>query len=230
MDVPTLILMHCPLCHSSMESFNAPIGKKPRWYHRCKDCGFIFLDPRHHLLPEEEKKRYLQHQNQNNSGYREYLDQFVTTAVHPFLIPGSNILDFGSGPVSELASMVRHNGYHCQTYDPYFSPDLAWENQAFDAIIIHEVAEHLGNPAVTFATLSLRLKEHGLFLIRTRFLESCENFASWWYRMDPTHISFYSEKSMQLLMEKLGFCQDFLQLPDIAVFIKQGLSNLSVAY
>lgn len=221
MDVQALIPLHCPLCAQEMKLLNFPIRGRDRWYHRCRSCGFIYLAPAHHLSAEAEKERYLQHQNSNDNGYRDYLGTFIEAAVIPHLKPGAEILDFGSGPVPALTSLLNSQGFSCHTFDPYFSPAPAWQSRSYDAVILHEVAEHLADPAAVFTAAGACIRNGGFFMIRTRFLESCADFASWWYRMDATHISFYTEIGLRQFMASQGFSQILFRTPDIAVFQKK---------
>ncbi len=220
MDFQALIPLRCPLCAQETERLNFPIRGRDRWYHRCGSCGFMYLAPAHHLSAEAEKARYLQHQNSNDNGYRDYLETFIKAAVLPHLKPGAEILDFGSGPVPALSNMLNERGFQCYPFDPYFSPDSAWQSRSYDAVMLHEVAEHLADPAAVFTAAGACIRNGGFFIIRTRFLESCADFASWWYRMDSTHISFYTEIGMRKIMASQGFLPILFQIPDIAVFRK----------
>ena len=220
MDLQTVTHLRCPLCAQETENINFPIRGRDRWYHRCLSCGFMYLSPAHHLSNVAEKERYLQHQNSDNDGYLDYLKTFIAQAVHPYLKPDAEILDFGSGPVPALSRLLNIHGYHCYSYDPYFFPDEPWQNRSYDAVVLHEVAEHLAEPAKVFSVASTCIQNGGFFMIRTRFLEGCADFGSWWYRMDPTHISFYTEIGLRQFMASRGFSPILFQAPDIAVIRK----------
>ena len=65
----------------------------------------IFVDPKNHLSPEEEKERYSQH---NNDIYDFDYRKFLLTLYDPIaqkLKRGARGLEYGSGPGPALAEM-----------------------------------------------------------------------------------------------------------------------------
>ncbi|TXT49267.1 MAG: 2-polyprenyl-3-methyl-5-hydroxy-6-metoxy-1 4-ben zoquinolmethylase [Spirochaetes bacterium] len=71
----------------------------------------------------------------------------------------------------------------------------------------------------TLDTLVPRLGPGGIFAIRTRFPPQEEaRFAAWWYRMDPTHVSFYSPESLGRFLGNRGFDLVARFEPDCLVF------------
>jgi len=54
-------------------------------YYYCCHCSFISKDDEHLLPPEEEKQRYLKHDNNlENSGYVNMLETFINESIIPF--------------------------------------------------------------------------------------------------------------------------------------------------
>jgi hypothetical protein len=210
----------CEACGAATEAFEIASKKGAREYFRCLACGFTRLSPRFKLSQGEEKKRYLLHRNAlSDKGYADFLAVFLEKAIKPFARPGARILDFGSGPEPALSAILEESGYPCDRYDPFFARTRLWKTRSYDLIALHEVVEHLWQPAEVFKRLIPRLAPGGAISIRTRFLPARpEDFASWWYRMDPTHVSFFTIDSLFAFFSPQGLAASKISPPDIAVF------------
>ncbi|HWP67849.1 MAG TPA: class I SAM-dependent methyltransferase, partial [Rectinemataceae bacterium] len=171
---------------------------------------------------EKEKNRYLLHNNSaNDLGYLDFLKSFIDTAVLPYAIPGCKILDYGSGPKPVLSGMLACLGYECDIYDPIFAKTRLWKSRRYSAVLLHEVAEHLHDPKDSFDCLASLIVPGGIIAIRTRFLPlDAGDLQSWWYRMDPTHVGFFSPRSLALYFEQKGFSTLVCRYPDTIVFRK----------
>ncbi|HWR11477.1 MAG TPA: class I SAM-dependent methyltransferase [Rectinemataceae bacterium] len=222
MDLQAVIPVKCPLCGRSAAAFLLNTKKNSLTYYRCGHCGFVRLAPRHGVPRSTEKERYLLHRNDaSNTGYLGFLRFFMEKALMPYKKPGCHVLDFGSGPAPVLAEELEARGYRCDLYDPFFAKTRRWRNRVYDAILLHEVAEHIRDPGSTFSMLAAHVNENGIIAIRTRFLpKSIEDFASWWYRMDLTHVSFFTQRSLIDFFEARGFRTLLVIEPDIIVFLK----------
>jgi hypothetical protein len=208
------------MCGEPTTVFSLSTKKSTLAYHRCERCGFIHLGQKHFVAQAEEKARYLLHRNDiSNPGYVAFLRSFIMKAIAPFKAPDCLVLDFGSGPAPILARNLEEAGYRCDVYDPIFAKTRLWRERRYDAILLHEVAEHMRSPGTTLAFLTTLVDEGGIIAIRTRFLpESMEDFGSWWYRMDPTHVSFYTVRCLVDYFAARGFSLLSLYAPDIIVF------------
>jgi len=166
-------------------------------YYRCKECDFIFTDN----LPtlEQEKKQYSHHNNSlENLGYVNMFEKFIEFSLQPFVDMHSCILEYGSGPEPVLSYLLKQKGYQVQIYDPIYANDESWRKKKFDAITSTEVFEHLHEPAKTIKELLEVLKNKGLLSIQTMFHpQNEEEFLKWWYRRDPTHVGFFSHKTLK---------------------------------
>lgn len=94
-------------------------------YGHCTECGGYFLLPEFRLTPDEQKKRYLKHNNtMQNEGYVDFLQSFIDPvlefykeAEHPadsgkLSVNNSDniltrILDYGSGPEPVLVELLE---------------------------------------------------------------------------------------------------------------------------
>ena len=195
--------MICPLCSSSEVTLFDQDGK--RSFHRCSVCELVFV-PRSEILSEQdEKKRYEAHENSSqDAGYVKYLNSIYQN-IHPHIGPEFHGLDFGCGKTTVLADFFGN----CDSYDVFFRPDEEIWTKTYDYIILSEVIEHLTQPIETMEKLRSLLKPGGQFFIKTQFIP--ENFSTWFYKRDLTHVQFFNPVSMNWLGNKLGM-NDFRTL------------------
>ena len=95
-------------------------------------------------------------------------------------------------------------GYNVDIYDKYFH-DLEYFG-SYDMITSTEVFEHLSYPVQTLEKLKRSLKKRGFISIKTAFRpKKDEDFLTWWYKEDPTHISFFSKETFLFMSSLIGF-------------------------
>jgi SAM-dependent methyltransferase len=195
-------------------------------YHHCPVCDLIFLDPALRPDPRNERARYLTHHNSpEDVSYRAYLRGFAEEALLPFMPPLSSptlaaqtssrpagaaraakILDYGCGYSPVFVTVLQELGYGASGYDPLFAPGDSWRKEIFDAVTAVEVAEHFFFPSKEFRAISSVLRPGGICALRTLLHRGGgESFESWWYRRDPTHVSFYSKNSFEWIAGHFGF-------------------------
>jgi len=180
-------------------------------YYHCSRCGFIAMDPGGILSREKEKARYLDHINTpGDPGYVAMLQTFLEKSVFPFHASITTALDFGSGPGPVLADILREKGCAVDIYDPYFAPEPVYKNKAYSLITCTEVLEHLEHPLETLQMLKGHLAPTGVLAVMTLFhpvdgtAEGDAAFKKWWYRRDPTHISFFRPETFRYIAGELG--------------------------
>jgi hypothetical protein len=194
---------HCLICGNLVTEFTQLKNSKIYWH--CNHCFFTKLDPSFHLDSIKEKARYDKHQNSiNDRGYVETLEKFIDYSITPFEKSITNILDYGSGPEPVLAELLKRQGYATQIYDPFYASNQ-FNNESFDLITSTEVFEHFYDPKKEFKKILSLLKSNGLVAIMTRFCPTIEEFKSWFYKDDPTHVSFFTIKTFEHLSKELGF-------------------------
>ena len=220
---PELPAHACPICQGTSEAF-VPAGDD-RTYFSCPHCQLIQLAEAHHLSPEKQKQRYEQHENSlDNPGYVERFEGFLKAGVDPFVGKGGRVLDFGCGPEPVLAWLMERRGYEVDRYDLFFHPDEAYRTQQYHLITLTEVLEHLTDPLGTLRALSPRLAPGGVFTVMTLFHPNDRaKFADWWYRRDPTHVSFYTVKTLGELANALGMKVLFSDAKNTVVLGAAGL-------
>ncbi len=195
--------MKCPICQTETQSFLDP--KSDTLYHACDACGYIHKDPRHHADLPTQKERYDLHQNNpKDSGYRAYFQRFLDFVL-AYVPKEGKALDFGSGDSDLLVSMLKASGYAATRYDPIYHPDSAYVSDIFDLIVSTEVFEHLDDPLRTLWHLSEHLVPGGYLALQTQFLPAGhEAFLDWYYRLDPTHIGFFTPDTLEVMARACG--------------------------
>ena len=114
-------------------------------------------------------------------------------------------LDFGCGATSLLAKMMTEEGIECDFYDPIYHPKTTYQDNNYDLIVSVEVFEHLHHPKEVFGHLFSLLNEGGYLAIQTQFhYDDIEQFLNWHYRLDPTHIVFFSPETFRYLADLYG--------------------------
>lgn len=177
---------------------------KGRRYWRCRQCLATYLDAAQRPGADEERRRYLQHNNgPHDPGYRAFLDRLVAPLLG-LLPPNRCGLDYGCGPGPVLAQMLREAGHAVRLYDPFFHPDAAALAQTYDFITCSEVVEHFHHPAREFFRLRALLKPGGWLAIMTCFQADDRRFPDWHYRRDPTHVVFYRDQTFRHLARQHG--------------------------
>jgi hypothetical protein len=193
----------CPLCGApSMKDFHHD-GR--RAYLQCNVCALIHADPKSHLAPAEEKARYATHQNSpEDPAYRRFLRQLadpLTERLGPGPLKG---LDFGSGPGPTLSVILAERGYTMSIYDPYFAPDPAVLRERYNFVTCTETVEHFYTPAKEWRLLLSLVLPGGWLGLMTRLVEDATFFGTWYYKDDPTHVSFFSRATFDYLAARDG--------------------------
>jgi len=192
-------VMPCPLCGAS------PSRRLPARTRTLLKCGVCFLvyAERSELLPRERlKERYLFHENGiENEGYRAFLSR-VIDAARPYLSPGARGLDFGCGPGPVLSTLAGREGLVMTDYDPIFC-DVPL-NPPYEVIFSTECFEHFEEPARDIARVSALLGEGGILCIMTELWSETTDFGEWYYAADPTHVSFYSQETLDHVCRMFG--------------------------
>jgi len=210
----------CPLCRSENTAEFLEIRDPHsdlKLYRKCPECRLVFLEPRFHLSPEEEKRRYDTHQNSpEDSGYVNFLSR-LTGPLTERLTPGAAGLDFGCGPGPALGIMLEKKGFSVENYDLYYFPDARLLERDYDFIACTEVMEHLRSPRAELELFAKLLeRRRGKLGIMTQMFVPGTDFSKWYYRLDPTHIAFYSYDTLNWIAEWLDWKLEF-SAPNVAI-------------
>ena len=209
--------MICNICRSDAASSFKTLDNKTYW--GCNVCGCKYLDQSYFIDSLEEEQRYLEHNNDiKDKEYRAFLSRLADPLKEKIPL-GSNGLDFGCGTGPALADMLTQDGFKVELYDPFFFPDEGALSKRYDFITCTETAEHFYDPFKEFNTINDLLKPGGWLGVMTSFLTSDEMFENWYYRRDPTHVTFYCEKTFQVIASQRNWkCE--IQSKDVVLLQK----------
>ncbi len=194
--------MNCPLCLSTQSRLF--FKEKARFFHRCNHCDLIFLDDQFYLSETDEKKRYDLHDNNpEDPAYVAFLMQLIKP-IKPYLNSNMTALDFGSGIGRVIESVLKGSVKEINSFDPFYLNKPSLLTKQYNIITATEVVEHLKTPAQVFEHLKKMLLPDALLGRMTKLSDHID-FPSWYYKNDPTHIVFYSKKTMHWIAEKFSF-------------------------
>ena len=211
----------CPLCNTNQKLAFLP--DKEREYYRCSCCDLIFVSRECHLSEYEEKARYDSHNNDpDDPRYRNFFKQLLTPLL-AILSSNSHGLDFGSGPGPALSLMLEECGHKVDLYDKFYAQNDAVFQNRYDFITATEVVEHLPNPLKDLEALVKILQKGGILAIMTEIVSPQLDFMNWYYKNDPSHVCFYSEKTFIYLSNLLGL--EIVTLSERVIILRKSLKT-----
>jgi len=117
--------------------------------------------------------------------------------------------------------MLEAAGLQVRLYDPFYAADESVWARQYGFIAASEVVEHLRDPATEFERLFAALEPAGWLGVMTKWVGDHENFVTWRYIRDPTHIAFYCPETLRWISDRWGAPVEFAA-PDVALFRKSG--------
>lgn len=215
--------MKCHICSEECREFTVEKKRWRRRYHSCPRCEYIFMDEEDLLSGAEELARYEEHNNSvEDEGYREYFKRFIEYSMEGVDME-AQILDYGSGPQPVLASVMEELGFtNVDIYDKYFTEGSLDSEKKYSVITSTEVVEHIYRPMEVFRELAGKLLPGGRLIIMTAFHpRNDDEFGKWWYINDPTHVVFYTIKTLEYIGEQLGLVMEKNNNKNIVVFRRE---------
>jgi hypothetical protein len=195
--------VNCPLCSEHTARAFARVGERD--YFSCDTCGLVHLARSQRLSREHEHAHYNTHENSPvDVRYRAFLNTLAAPLIER-LPTGAEGLDFGSGPGPTLSVMLAEQGFQTSTYDPFFAPDRRVLNRTYDFVSCSETIEHFFDPGEEFRRLDGLLGPRGWLGIMTTVLRTDEDFPSWHYHRDPTHVSFFRVDTLEWIAARYGW-------------------------
>ncbi|PHS57799.1 MAG: 2-polyprenyl-3-methyl-5-hydroxy-6-metoxy-1,4-benzoquinol methylase [Sulfurimonas sp.] len=114
-------------------------------------------------------------------------------------------LDFGCGEGEVLAIILERNDIKCDRYDLFYFPNKVYKDKTYELILSTEVIEHLNNPIEILKELISHIKKDGFLVLMTAFRPlDIQEFLTWWYIRDITHIGFFTIKTFEYLAKELN--------------------------
>ena len=192
----------CPLCNGTSKHYHT---KGQREFLQCSLCLSVFTHPDCFLTPEEEKAHYLCHNNDpEDVRYQNFLSPVTNLILDDFEKTAKG-LDFGAGTGSPIVKVLTDNGYDISQYDLFFFNDPEKLNRQYDYIACTEVAEHFKEPHKEFTKLRDMLLPGGKLYIMTDMFDENRDFATWFYKTDPTHVFLYHPKAFEWIASAFDF-------------------------
>jgi SAM-dependent methyltransferase len=194
--------LHCPLCSGSSNHFYT---FKEREFLQCDTCSSVFTHPKNYLSPEAEQAHYECHENNpDDLRYQKFVSPLTDAILNDFKQHHKG-LDFGSGTGSPILRVLTDNNYDIAQYDLFFHNDPAVLQQQYDYIACSETAEHFKEPYKEFEQLRNLLLPGGKLYVMTDMFDENRDFATWYYKTDPTHVFLYHPKAFEWIKEEFGF-------------------------
>jgi len=207
----------CPLCQRSDE-LSPLAGPDKRAYLLCNFCKLIHSEASYKLTVDEEKARYLLHNNsEEEPGYVQFLSRSIKH-VKPYADPLLTALDYGCGPAPVLAKLVvAELNIPTEYYDPYFFNHTEMLNRQYDLVFSTEVFEHFQHAREEINKVVDLVREGGILCIMTEVYTDASRFSGWYYARDPTHMSFFHEESIKYIASNWNL--ELLASNDARVFV-----------
>ena len=190
----------CPLCENQSEKFY----EETQRYYKCSRCGGIFVHSDDLPKEDAEKERYELHDDDTqDAGYRKFVSPITSNIVKDFSKENKG-LDFGAGTSAIISTMLREYDYDIKNYDPYFHDEPKLLTQKYDYVSSCEVIEHFYHPKKEFRLLREMLREGGKLYLMTDVYDAKIDFASWYYKNDPTHVFIYTPQTFEYIKKAYG--------------------------
>jgi len=197
---------------------------------KCPACGHIVRDLRYSSGPVRG------HAWGGSAAFDKVRIALTTQRMSPLLPSGtrSRILELGFGRGLMLRQFLdaghEVHGIEAGMLDVDIDPlvreratlhfgkaeDIDLPRNHFDLVYGVHVIEHLSDPQRVFAKLATALAPGGRFYFVTPNAESMglEIFRdAWWNLEDPTHLNFFSGRSLTTMLEKAGFHDVRVEIP-----------------
>ena len=209
----------CLLCNTNQKLVF--LSDAEREYYRCSCCDLIFVPREYHLSEIDQRARYDSHNNDpGDLRYRNFFKQLLVPLLA--ILPSNSYgLDFGSGPGPTLSLMLEEWGHNVDLYDKFYAQNDAVFQNRYDFITTTEVVEHLPNPLKDLEALVKILQKGGILAIMTEIVSPQLDFTNWYYKNDPSHVCFYSEKTFFYLANLLGL--EIVTLSERVIILRKSI-------
>lgn len=202
--------MNCRICETDSSFFYGDV----RSFYKCPSCALIFTNETADNAAAEKHYKS-QWNNADDDFWKQQVDALVGV-IQKYKMPMGRLLDFGSGS-GEITKEFQRRGIEAEPLDPMINGLLKDQNYSykFDVVVGVEVIEHLPNMWEELKEIENHLSHDGIMLFTTNITEPFINssnevdvFKAWWYKDDPTHVSFFSNKSIFRLAEIMHYTAD----------------------
>ena len=235
-----LKINYCPICegksNKKLEKFNKDYLVK------CNSCNFVFSDRKPTQIELDvvyNSYDYEASESTNETiSKKDSIVQKLTSMTQV-----KSVLDVGCGNGEWLDSFRRRG---CSTYGTEYNErqrkvalskghklldgglfPLVDEGQSFDIIVFTEVIEHIQNPKEVLSNFNKLLNNKGILFITTPNFSAIERYIlgdSWGIVCYPEHLTYFTPKTLNLVLEKTEFSKVQIYTENISLYrILQGL-------
>lgn len=215
----------CRIC----QAFSSIFFQDQRAFFKCPECSLIFTEG----IPskEAEEKHYKDQWATTDPNFWKSQVDVLLQLIGNYLTP-SRILDFGSGS-GEMTNEFRKRGYDVTALEPMTHGYLKDQNysEKFNVVIAVEVIEHLLKPWEELQEIEKVLAQDGIVIFSSLLTNSFidrpdarEQFKNWWYKDDPTHVSFFCNRVLSKMADMKNYDIDIFD--DKAFVVKRGVSKM----
>jgi SAM-dependent methyltransferase len=112
-------------------------------------------------------------------------------------------VDVSEKAVQRAREVFGLNVFHGPVTEAHFA------GEAFDAIVLWDVLEHVHSPTETLLEIRRILKSDGVLIFRVPLLDAWDRklFGRYWAGWDaPRHLTLFSKHTLGLMLARTGFC------------------------
>jgi SAM-dependent methyltransferase len=219
-----LVETKCMVCGASARK--RLFEKQGFTYHRCQDCGHVYVSPR--IDGALSARMGIELDTRDFHSELLEVQKFYAGPICHILrsrAPGPRLLDlgFGRGYVLQLAKSYGFEVYGMETsprqYESLYEQfgdhlhlvkpndtELPWHG--FDAVVISHVLEHLERPQDMLGRLFHAMNPDGVLYVAVPDIESVhfQLFGKKWDAVSPlAHFQYFSEKTLSRLLRECLF-------------------------
>ena len=214
--------MDCLVCKSAMKFYFKKAfddyGLKEVDYFRCGECGFCASKTHYEMSYKEWSDLNFSYYSANhrrtdnpyNQNQRYFNQALMLNIIYRHgLIAGNRWLDWGSGNGNVASLLNKYFQISMDTYDKYFTSEFnnveasSLEAKSFNFVMTTAVIEHLRTRS-ELDEIEAYVAQTGCFSIHTLVAQSIPKDPYWMYLL-PVHCSFFTNRSMDILMEQWGY-------------------------
>lgn len=193
----------CPLCGHETTPF---FSDSHRTFNQCQSCHSLVMPTDKWPSRQQEKLRYLEHDNDvNDLQFQAFVSPIMQAVERDFACENSQGLDFGAGHAPVITHILQQHGYAISAYDPLFADRTELLERQYDFICCCEVIEHFHHPQQMFRLLYDLLLPGGKLYCMTALYHEQRDFGSWQYKNDPTHVIIYHQHAIHYIQRQFGF-------------------------
>lgn len=219
--------MDCLVCNSSMKYFFSKKYEKFPWakmmdgigavnYFKCGYCGLVVSKTHRELEHDRFVKLnfdfHSEHEKNNCTNQPPYLEQatLIKILADSGIIKSSSLLDFAGGYGTLSRILNRYFQILMPVFEPYTKNNsFAYyveekELSKYEVVVSSALFEHIFQRK-ELDTINRLVSDEGALILHTVVCENIPNNPNWFYLEPPVHTTFFTNKSMSVLMEQWGY-------------------------